>query len=98
VGVTKSLWDLAIAAPQDLSKEEQDQRLRDVLMALRLRLSTSQPGLPLFEFPALLAFPPEPIPKLCSLLALVHSDSAAQQAVTLVLREEVSTIVSPLQS
>lgn len=98
VGLTKALWDLTIASSEDLSKDEQDQRLRDVLLALRLRLSTSQPGLPLFEFPALLAFPPEPVPKLCSLLALVHADSSAQQAVTLVLRDELSTIVSPLQN
>jgi hypothetical protein len=98
VGLTKPLWDVAITASQELPEEQQDLRLRDILLALRLRLSTSQPKLPLFEFPVLLAFPPEPIPKLCSLLALVHADAASQQAITLVLREEVSTLVSPLQN
>jgi len=83
---------------EDLTEEEEGLRLRDVLIALRLRLSTAQSLLPLFEFPALLAFPPEPVPKLCSLLALVHGDSAGEQAVTLVLREEVSTLISPPQN
>lgn len=98
VGLTKPMWDLAIATAQDLTEEEEGLRLRDVLIALRLRLSTAQSLLPLFEFPALLAFPPEPVPKLCSLLALVHGDSAGEQAVTLILREEVSTLMSPPQN
>lgn len=98
VGMTKPMWDLAITTARELSEEEQGLRLRDVLMALRLRLSTSQPGLPLFEFPVLLAFPPEPVPKLCSLLALVHGENASEKAVTLVLREEVTTIVTPPQN
>lgn len=98
VGLTKPLWDLAIATTQALTEEEEGLRLRDVLIALRLRLSTAQSLLPLFEFPALLAFPPEPVPKLCSLLALVHGDAAGEQAVTLVLREEVSTLIAPPQN
>lgn len=95
VGLTKPLWDIAVTASEEISEaEEQDFRLRDILMALRLRLATSKPGSPLFEFPVLLTFPPEPVPKLCSMLALLHEDASAQ-AVTLVLREEVSTIIAP---
>lgn len=95
VGMTKSLWDLAITAAHDMSEEEQAVRLRDVLLALRLRFATAQPLLPLFEFPVLLAFPPEPAPQLCSLLALAHGDQATPQALTLVLRNEVAAVITP---
>lgn len=95
VGMTKSLWDLAITAAHDMPEAEQAVRLRDVLMALRLRLTTTQSLLPLFEFPVFLAFPPEPAPQLCSLLALAHGDQTTPQALTLVLRNEASAIVTP---
>ena len=95
VGMTKSLWNLAITAAHDMSEEEQAVRLRDVLLALRLRFATTQPLLPLFEFPVLLAFPPEPAPQLCSLLALAHGDQATPQALTLVLRNEVAAVITP---
>lgn len=99
VGLTKPLWDIAVTASQEISEaEEQDFRLRDILVALRLRLATSKPGTPLFEFPVLLTFPPEPVPRLCSMLALIHEDAGSAQAVTLVLREEVSTIIAPPQN
>lgn len=95
VGFTKALWDLAVATTQEVPEDQQAMRLRDILMALRLRLATAQPLLPLFEFPVLLAFPPDAVPQLCSLLALAHGDQSAPQALTLVLRNEVSAIITP---
>lgn len=94
VGFTKALWDLAVTAPE-APEDQQAMRLRDILMALRLRLATAQLLLPLFEFPVLLAFPPNAVPQLCSLLALAHGDQETPQAVTLVLRNEVSAIITP---
>lgn len=95
VGITRALWNLAVATTQEVPEDQQAVRLRDILMALRLRLATSQPLLPLIEFPVLLAFPPDDAPQLCSLLALAHGDQATPQALTLVLRNEVSAIITP---
>jgi len=95
VGMTKALWDLVIVPAQAIPEEEQALRLRDTLMGLRLHLATARPVLPLFEFPVLLAFPPETTPQLCSLLALLHGDRTTPHAVTLVLRNEVSAVLAP---
>lgn len=98
VGVTKPLWDLAITASQTIPDDQHESRLRDVLMALRLRLATTRTTLPLIEFPALLVFPPEPIPQLCILHAVAQSDPANALSLTLALRDEVSLIISPLNN
>lgn len=95
VGMTRAFWDLAVATSQEVPEDHQAVRLRDILMALRLRLATARPLIPLFEFPVLLAFPPDTAPQLCSLLALAHGDQSAPQALTLVLRNEVSAIITP---
>jgi hypothetical protein len=98
VGVTKPLWDLAITASQTIPDDQHESRLRDVLMALRLRLATTRTTLPLIEFPALLTFPPEPIPQICLLHAVAQSDPANALSLTLALRDEVSLIISPLNN
>ncbi|HEX9154877.1 MAG TPA: hypothetical protein VF819_04890, partial [Nitrospira sp.] len=63
VTVTKPLWDVGIAPVKTLTQEEQAHRLRDVLMAFRLRLATQPTISPLIDFPALLAFPPNNVPQ-----------------------------------
>ncbi len=95
VGITKALWNVAVATAQEVPEEQQALRVRDILMALRLRLAVAQPLLPLFEFPVLLALPPDSVPQICSLLALAHEDQDSQQSLTLVLRNEVSAIITP---
>ena len=62
VTVTKPLWDTGIAPTNTLTEEERSGRLRDVLMALRLRLTAQPTTAPLIDFPALLAFPHGAIP------------------------------------
>lgn len=95
VGITKALWNVAVATAQEVPEEQQAVRVRDILMALRLRLAVAQPLLPLFEFPVLLALPPDSVPQICSLLALAHDNQDSQQSLTLVLRNEVSAIITP---
>ncbi len=95
VGITKALWNVAVATAQEVPEEQQAVRVRDILIALRLRLAVAQPLLPLFEFPVLLALPPDSVPQICSLLALAHEDQDSQQSLTLVLRNEVSAIITP---
>ncbi|MDE3120051.1 MAG: hypothetical protein KGL03_13670 [Nitrospirota bacterium] len=95
VGITRALWNVAVATAHEVPEEQQAMRVRDILMALRLRLAVAQPLLPLFEFPALLALPPDSVPQICSLLALAHADQDSQQSLTLVLRNEVSAIITP---
>src|SRR5262245_21698338 len=57
VTMTKPLWETSIVPEKTLTDAEQSARLRDVLMAFRLRL-TAQPTMsPLIDFPALLAIP-----------------------------------------
>ncbi len=96
VGITKPLWDLAITVSQAIPNNQHESRMRDVLMALRLRLAASRTTMPWIEFPVLLAFPPEPIPQLCLLHAVAHGDPSNILSLTLALREEVSLIISPL--
>lgn len=98
VGITKPLWDVAITASHGIPEDQYESRMRDVLMALRLRLSTSRTTIPWIEFPVLLAFPPDTIPHLCVLHAIAHGDQATTYALTLSLRDEVSTIISPLNN
>jgi len=96
VTITKPLWQVGIAPTDELTEEEHHQRVRDVLMALRLRL-TAQPTIsPLIDFPALLAFPPSTIPQPIPLFALIQPDGQNQAMVTLLLPNEVAASIIPL--
>lgn len=96
VTVTKPLWDAGIAPVHTLTSEEQAARLRDVLMAFRLRLA-AQPALsPVIDFPALLNFPPNTIPRPFPLLALVQPDEQNQAMITLLLPSEMATTIIPM--
>jgi len=98
VGITKPLWDIAITASHALPEDQYEARMRDVLMALRLRLSTTKATIPWIEFPVLLAFPPDTIPQLCVLHAVAHEDPTAAATLTLALRDEVSPTIAPLSN
>ena len=95
VTVTKPLWDTGIAPTNTLTEEERSGRLRDVLMALRLRLTAQPTTAPLIDFPALLAFPHGAIPQPVPLFALVQPDEQHQAMVTLLLPTEVATTIIP---
>lgn len=96
VTVTKPLWDMGIAPSKTLSQEEQSDRLRDVLMAFRLRLTAQPTVSPLIDFPALLAFPPNTAPQPIPLFALVQPDEQNRAMVTLLLPNEVAATIIPL--
>ena len=96
VTVTKPLWDTGIAPTNTLTEEERSARLRDVLMALRLRLTAQPTTAPLIDFPALLAFPHGAIPQPVPLFALVQPDEQHQAMVTLLLPTEVATTIIPM--
>jgi hypothetical protein len=96
VTVTKPLWEVGIAPSSTLSPEEQSSRLRDVLMAFRLRLATQQTIAPLIDFPALLAFPPSNVPKPIPLFALIQPDEQNRAMATLLLPNEVAATIIPL--
>lgn len=96
VTVTRPLWEMGISPTNTTTEAEQSARLRDVLMALRLRL-TGQPTLsPLIDFPALLALPPNSVPQAIPLFALIQPDEQNRATVTLLLPNEVSASIIPL--
>lgn len=95
VTITKPLWDIGIVTNQSLSREEQSGRLRDVLMAFRLRLASLTTISPLIDFPALLAMPPSTVPQPVPLFAIIQPDAGNQANVTLLLPNEVSLTITP---
>jgi hypothetical protein len=96
VTVTKPLWEVGIAPSNTLTKEEQSARLRDILMAFRLRLATQPSISPLIDFPALLALPPGTVPQPVPLFALIQPDEDHRAMVTLLMPNEVATTIIPL--
>ena len=97
VTFSRPLWEIGITATKNVPEEEYERRVRDVLMAFRLRLAASRVASPLVEFPALLAFPPDPVPQACVLFAVAHQE-AASMALTFLLPGEVSTTSIPFSA
>jgi hypothetical protein len=95
VTVTKPLWETGIAAGQT-NEQEQSARLRDVLMAFRLRLAAQPTMAPLIDFPALLAFPHDGVPQPVPLFALIQPDEHNRAMATLLLPTEIATTIIPL--
>jgi len=98
VTFSRPLWEIGITAARNVPEEEFEDRVRDVLMAFRLKLAASRVASPLVEFPALLAFPPNPIPQACVLFAVAHQEADAQMALTFLLPGEVSTTSIPFSA
>jgi len=94
--ITKPLWEGGITVHQTLNEEEAAGRLRDVLMAFRLRLSNSVTVSPLIDFPALLAVPPGTVPQPIPLFALIQPNKEHQATVTLLLPNEVALTIMPM--
>jgi hypothetical protein len=96
VTITRPLWEVGIVTNQSLSEEDQTSRLRDVLMAFRLRLASLTTVSPLLDFPVLLALPPSKVPQPVPLFALIQPDPTHQANVTLLLPNEVSLSITSL--
>jgi hypothetical protein len=87
---------VGIVTNQSLPEEDQASRLRDILMAFRLRLASLTTVSPLLDFPALLALPPSGVPQPVPLFALIQPDPTHQANVTLLLPNEVSLSITSL--
>jgi hypothetical protein len=94
VTMTRPLWEAGIVTNQALPEEEQTSRLRDVLMAFRLRLAGLTTVSPLIDFPVLLALPPSQVPQPVPLFALIQADPMHQANVTLLMPNEVSLSIT----
>lgn len=97
VTITKPLWEIGIAPGEELSEKDKAERLRDVLMAFRLRLAGQSTLSPLIDFPAMLALPPGGVPQPVPLFALIQPDEQNRAAATLLLPNEVSTTIIPMK-
>ena len=96
VTITRPLWEVGIVTNQSLPEEDQTSRLRDILMAFRLRLAGLTTVSPLLDFPVLLALPPSRVPQPVPLFALIQPDPTHQANVTLLLPHEVSLSITSL--
>ena len=96
VTITRPLWEVGIVTSQSLPEEDQTSRLRDILMAFRLRLASLTTVSPLLDFPVLLALPPSRVPQPVPLFALIQPDPTHQANVTLLLPNEVSLTITSL--
>jgi hypothetical protein len=95
ISISKPLWMLGITASDAIPEDQHEARVRDVLMALRLRLANARVAPPGIEFAALLSFPPEPAPQLLSLYAIAHGDPITPYTLTILLASEVTAIIRP---
>ena len=89
VGMTNPLWDQYITSSPDFTEERIQNRLRDTLVAVRLRLASLKAPTPLVDVPVLLQFPPEPTPQLCLTFALFHKDPVDGDCLLLIHPGEV---------
>lgn len=99
VGITKSLWDRNITESLDLDPHEWDLRVRDLLLAVRLRMAGQGTSGPWVEVPVV--FPStqgEEPPRVFSIYALFHKDPVAEDCVTLIHPSELSSIMRPASS
>ena len=99
VGITKFLWDRNITKSLDLDPHEWDLRVRDLLLAVRLRMAGQGTSGPWVEVPVV--FPStqgEEPPQVFSIYALYHKDPVAEDCLTLIHPNEMSSIMRPASS
>ncbi len=89
VAMTNPLWEQYIHASPDFTEERIHSRLRDTLVAVRLRLASLKEATPLVDVPVLLEFEPEPTPQLCLTFALFHKDPVDGNCLLLIHPGEV---------
>jgi hypothetical protein len=89
VGMTNPLWEQYITSSPDFTEELIHTRIRDTLVAVRLRLASLKVPAPLVDVPVLLEFDPEPTPQLCLTFALFHNDPIEGNCLLLIHPGEV---------
>jgi hypothetical protein len=89
VGMTNPLWEQYITSSPDFTEDRIHSRLRDILVAVRLRLASIKEPTPLVDVPVLLEFDPEPTPQLCLTFALFHKDPVDGNCMLLIHPGEV---------
>jgi hypothetical protein len=89
VGMTNPLWEQYITSSPDFTEDRIHSRLRDILVAVRLRLASLKESIPLVDVPVLLEFEPEPTPQLCLTFALFHKDPVDGNCLLLIHPGEV---------
>jgi hypothetical protein len=87
---------VGIAPIPTMTDEDKSERVRDVLMAFRLRLAGQVTLSPLIDFPAMLAMPPGAVPQPVPLFALIQPDDQNRAMATLLLPNEVATTIVPM--
>ena len=93
VGITKSLWNRSIAESLDSANSEGEARIRDMLLAVRLRLASLDAPSPWVEVPVLYPSQQEEGPaKIFPIYALFHKDAVAEECLTLIHPKEISSI------
>jgi len=93
VGITKSLWSRSISSVSESEPSEGETRIRDMLLAVRLRLASLETPTPWVEVPVL--FPSqhgESTAKVFPIYALFHKDPVAEECLTLIHPKELSSI------
>lgn len=99
VGITKSLWSKSISDSSDALDDaeattpEDASKIRDMLLAVRLRLASVENPLPWIEVPVL--FPSqqgENPAKIFPIYALFHKDPVAEECLTLIHPKDLSSI------
>ena len=98
VSISKPLWMLGITASDTIPEDQREARVRDVLMALRLHMANGRVAHPGIEFPAMLTFPPDPVPRLLSLYTIAHGDQTTPYTLTILLANEVTAIIRPMNN
>ena len=94
VGMTQPAWDTMVTASASVPESEHAARVRDILLALRLRLMSAPANKSVIDVPALLTFPPETVPRPRLLLAAFHQSPNAATFITLLLPRELSALLS----
>ncbi len=89
VGLTNPLWDQYITTSPDFTDTGIQERIRQALVAVRLRLASLKIPTPLVDVPLLLDFAPEPTPQLCLSFALFHKDPVDGDCLLLIHPGEV---------
>ena len=89
VGMTNPLWEQYITSSPDFTEELIHTRIRDTLVAVRLRLASLKEPAPLVDVPVLLEFDSEPTPQLCLTFALFHKDPVEGNCLLLIHPGEV---------
>ncbi len=93
VAMTKGLWEQSILRSLAADPQERDLRIRDMLLAVRLRLASLDAPMPWIEVPVLFpSTPGEEPPDVFSVYALFHKDPVAAGCLTLIHPREMSSM------